>query len=47
MPSGNDETSAHPPFGEGILNFNEIIPVSLLKEDIGHNWWTVDLMLLA
>ncbi len=39
---GNDETSAHPPFGEGILNFDEIVP-ELAKENISHDWWTVDL----
>ena len=35
--NGNDETSAHPPFGEGILNFDEIVP-ELAKENIGHDW---------
>ena len=39
---GNDETSAHPPFGDGILDFDQIVPV-LAKENIGHDWWTVDL----
>ena len=39
---GNDETSAHPPFGDGILDFDKIVPV-LAKENIGHDWWTVDL----
>ncbi len=40
--AGADETSAHPPFGEGVLNFDELVP-ALAKEDIGHDWWTVDL----
>lgn len=40
--NGNDETSAHPPFGAGILNFDEILPV-LTKENVGHDWWTIDL----
>jgi sugar phosphate isomerase/epimerase len=40
--NGNDETSAHPPFGVGILNFDEILPV-LTKENVGHDWWTIDL----
>ena len=40
--NGNDETSAHPPFGEGVLNFDEIVP-ELVKENVGHDWWTVDL----
>lgn len=40
--AGNDETSAHPPFGEGILDFDAIVP-ALAEEKIGHDWWTVDL----
>ncbi len=40
--NGEDETSAHPPFGKGILNFDELVPL-LVKEDIGHDWWTIDL----
>jgi len=40
--NGNDETSAHPPFGEGILNFDELAP-ALAKEKVGHDWWTIDL----
>ncbi|MGF1476831.1 MAG: sugar phosphate isomerase/epimerase family protein [Geminicoccaceae bacterium] len=39
---GNDETSAHPPFGEGVLDFDQIVP-ALAKEQVGHDWWTVDL----
>ena len=39
---GNDETSSHPPFGEGVLDFDALVP-RLAKEDIGHDWWTVDL----
>lgn len=39
---GNDETSAHPPFGDGHLNFDEILP-KLAAEDVGHDWWTIDL----
>lgn len=40
--NGEDETSAHPPFGEGVLDFDALVP-ALAKEDIGHDWWTVDL----
>jgi len=40
--AGEDETSAHPPFGLGVLDFDNIVPV-LAKQDIGHDWWTVDL----
>ena len=39
---GSDETSAHPPFGEGVLDFDTLVP-ALAKEDVGHDWWTVDL----
>jgi sugar phosphate isomerase/epimerase len=39
---GEDETSAHPPFGEGRLDFDALMPV-LAKEKVGHDWWTVDL----
>ena len=37
-----DETSSHPPFGDGYLNFDEIIP-ELLKNTLSHDWWTIDL----
>lgn len=40
--NGEDETSAHPPFGEGVLDFDALVPV-LAKEDVGQDWWTVDL----
>ena len=40
--NGEDETSAHPPFGEGLLDFDALVP-ALAKEDVGHDWWTVDL----
>jgi sugar phosphate isomerase/epimerase len=38
----HDETSSHPPFGDGYLNFDEIIP-EVLKVDLSHDWWTIDL----
>jgi sugar phosphate isomerase/epimerase len=42
--TGADETSAHPPFGLGVLDFDAIIP-ELLKaaSRVNHDWWTVDL----
>jgi len=40
---GEDETSAHPPFGRGLLNFDEIMPELLKAARVPHNWWTVDL----
>jgi len=39
---GNDETSMHLPFGKGLVDFDAIAP-KLAAEDIGHDWWTVDL----
>ncbi len=39
---GNDETSMHLPFGKGIVDFDPIVS-RLAKEDIGHDWWTIDL----
>ena len=39
---GNDETSMHLPFGEGLVDFDALVP-KLAAEDIGHDWWTIDL----
>ena len=39
---GEDETSMHLPFGQGIVDFDPIL-TELAKEDLGHDWWTVDL----
>ncbi|MFH1743971.1 MAG: sugar phosphate isomerase/epimerase family protein [bacterium] len=38
-----DETSTHRPFGEGLINFDEVIPA--VMDDAGYTgeWWTVDL----
>lgn len=40
--NGDDETSAHPPFGDGFVDFDSVVP-RLAKEDTGHDWWTIDL----
>jgi sugar phosphate isomerase/epimerase len=40
--NGEDETSSHPPFGEGILNFEELTP-AILDCGCPHDWWTIDL----
>ncbi len=40
---GEDETSAHPPFGLGILNFDEIMPELVKASRLTHDWWTIDL----
>ncbi|MBF0432294.1 MAG: sugar phosphate isomerase/epimerase [Fibrobacteria bacterium] len=40
---GNDETSMHFPFGEGVkINFDEIMP-ELAKQKLPHDYWTMDL----
>jgi len=38
-----DETSTHRPFGEGKIDFDEVIPA--VMEDAGYHgeWWTIDL----
>lgn len=41
-PDGEDETSSHPPFGQGVIDFDEIVP-ALAREILPHDWWTVDL----
>jgi sugar phosphate isomerase/epimerase len=41
--NGNDETSAHPPFGQGMLNFDEIVPELVKAARLPHDWWTIDL----
>jgi len=38
----NNETSTHTPFGQGKINFDELLP-ELAKNDMGHDWWTIDL----
>jgi len=40
---GNDETSTHPPFGLGVLNFDEIVPELAKAARCPHDWWTIDL----
>lgn len=41
--NGQDETSAHPPFGLGVLNFDEILPELNKAARLPHDWWTIDL----
>ena len=38
----NEETSTHAPFGDGVLNFDELLP-ELNKSGVKHDWWTIDL----
>ena len=40
--NGNDETSMHLPFGRGLVDFEELVP-KLAAQDVGHDWWTIDL----
>lgn len=40
--NGQDETSAHPPFGDGVVDFDQLLP-RLAKERLPHDWWTIDL----
>lgn len=39
---GNDETSAHPPFGQGHLDFDKLTP-ALLDSGVPNDWWPIDL----
>jgi sugar phosphate isomerase/epimerase len=41
-----DETSTHAPFGEGLIDFDTLMP-ELIKNDMGHDWWTIDLCFWA
>jgi len=38
----NNETSTHAPFGQGVLDFDRLIP-ELLRSGCPSNWWTIDL----
>ena len=38
----DNETSTHAPFGEGKIDFDNLLP-ELAKNDMGHDWWTIDL----
>lgn len=40
---GNDETSAHPPIGAGVLDFSVIMPELVRASRLPHDWWTIDL----
>jgi len=42
-PDGSDETSAHPPFGQGVLDFDEIMPALVKASRVRHDFWTIDL----
>ena len=38
----NDETSTHRPFGEGLLDFDAIMP-ALNQSGCNSPWWAIDL----
>ncbi len=38
----DDETSTHAPFGQGVLDFDQLIP-EIVKCGCPSDWWTVDL----
>jgi sugar phosphate isomerase/epimerase len=38
----HEETSTHAPFGDGIVDFDALIP-ELNKSGVPHDWWTIDL----
>jgi len=38
----DDETSTHAPFGEGVLDFDTLLP-ELNRNPMPHSWWTIDL----
>jgi sugar phosphate isomerase/epimerase len=38
----DNHTSTHPPFGEGNLDFDELMPV-IVDAGCPDNWWTIDL----
>jgi sugar phosphate isomerase/epimerase len=37
------QTSTHAPFGDGIINFAEVIPAILNKANYKGEWWAIDL----
>lgn len=39
----DDETSTHRPFGEGYVNFDEVIPAIVEKGGYTGDWWAIDL----
>ena len=38
----NNDTSTHAPIGEGLLDFDELMP-ELNRSGVPHDWWTIDL----
>ena len=42
----DDETSTHAPFGQGVIDWDEMIP-ALNDAGVTHDWWTIDLCFWA
>ena len=38
----DNETSTHAPIGEGLLDFDTLLPI-LNRSGVPHDWWTIDL----
>ena len=45
--AGADETSTHPPFGLGMLDFDSILPALIKAARCPHDFWTIDLCFWA
>ncbi len=41
--NGEDETSAHPPFGLGVIDFDVVMPALAKASRLPHDFWTIDL----
>jgi sugar phosphate isomerase/epimerase len=41
--NGNDETSTHFPIGEGVIDFDAVLPELVKASRLPHDWWTIDL----
>ena len=41
--AGRDETSSHVPFGDGVIDFDRILPLLSEHARVADDWWTIDL----
>jgi sugar phosphate isomerase/epimerase len=39
----DEETSTHTPIGEGVIDFDALLPELNDQPGVGHDWWTIDL----
>lgn len=42
-PDGREETSSHVPFGDGVIDFDRILPMLTEHAPLADDWWTIDL----